>query len=125
MGHCICCRLSGVSVGLSPRLWALGLSTRLREALGAMLDTPGAQRNGSHHHMAPVAHPGQPLLPACSPTGICPPNGSQIRKMYKCKLVDFIKILLILCLFLGHFLKIKTTLLKCWFSQMPLHSKEL
>lgn len=38
--------------------------------------------------------------------------GSQIPKMYKCKLVDFIKILLILCSFCNFFFLNKTILVR-------------
>ena len=73
---------------------ALGLRSELEGPRGVCAGDPGAL--GPTLKSLPITQPGWPGLPAHPPVEtwpftLEPLDGSKVHKMYKCKLVDFIK----------------------------------
>lgn len=108
----ICCSLSSINVGMSRGLRCTGLSSaavlplmrayvcfsppeRRQVSAGSQLWMDARDTTGAALAFL-LALPQKPLSLQLYPL---PLTGSQIHKMYKCKLAHFIKILLVLCSF--------------------------
>lgn len=103
---------------MPPKLWHAGPELRAGTPLprskgaGELPECQEAQVAAGWHHPTDACHTARVALASCllslwkpsslqlSPSALV---GSQIHKMYKCKLVDFIKILVILCSFCSVF----------------------